>query len=432
MKARPVRLVLPNILPDETLYSLVARIYQLNAEATEREFCSQLLGEPDALRVADADVDLSRLEEITRGFYGDAEDLLATTTMGCLYRRLGTVSDVDAPKNASDKNLPHPTGLATLSNGRPHVWRACRSCVTGDQAEHGTSYWHRMHQLPGTTVCLKHRELLLELNLPYRDRQRSFVFPHQVIDRLDRTPNEIASLSLEIALGLSALSEQALRDSGPSTPAWAIRGALLDGLTERGLTTRDSRVNKRAFIEEFTAFYRGLAGTSELGPFLLKTRLLRLADGMMALDLLLPATHTLMLAYWLFGLWDRFKQRCEWRLSLDAPVRIIPSNALKLDVSRGEHRKTCLKFVSSTPSASRAELWQTHPKACRWLTQYDSEWLDSILPKAKKHVPSQLDLFARKQEEKRGSCRQLCRQAEFVEDAGMETSSGVLAGSFLA
>lgn len=391
----PNHLVLPYILPDETLYSLVTRIYQINGEATEREFCAQLFGDPEALRVADADVDLSRFEEITRGFYGDPENLLHTTTLDCFYRRLGTAPEIEAPKHAPDNNPKQPAGLAALSNGRPNIWRACQACATEDQAEHGTSYWHRSHQLPGTTVCLKHRELLLELNLPYRDRQSTFILTGRLTDQFDLDPPHPNGLSTELLLGISEIAKKALLDNAPGNSAEVVQGALVDGLAERGLLTRSGRVNKRVFVEEFNAFYSKLASTREFGHFLLERSLLNFADRIAREALVLPATLTLMLALWLFGSWELFRERCRWRHSIDSPGPIPRPAASEHppDRGHGEHRQACLEFMAAAPSASRTEFWIAHPKACRWLTQYDSDWLESRLPTAKKHAPRQFQLF---------------------------------------
>lgn len=396
----PNRLVLPNILPDETLYSLAARIYQLNSEATEREFCSQLLGDSEALRVADADVDLSRFEKITRGFYGDAENLLATTTLGCLYRRLGTVPDAEAPKHAPD-NIPlQPTGLATLSNGRPHVWRACRSCITEDQAEHGTSYWHRTHQLPGTTVCLKHNEPLLELNLPYRDRQSAFILTDQLIDQFDLVPAHAKQPPSALLLRIAEIAKKALLDSAPGNSAEVVQGALVDGLAERGLLTRSGRINKRAFVEEFNGFYSELVGTSEFSPFLLERNLLRLADRLTRETLLLPATLTLMLALWLFGSWELFHEHRMWRAAMHRdndssmfPLRDPPVSNDQPGTLRNLHRKACLEFLQSNPGAMRRDFWVAQPRPCRWLCTYDEDWLESQLPLTFRGRRTQMTLF---------------------------------------
>lgn len=391
----PNQFVLPNILPDETLYSLVARIYQLNAEATEREFCAQLLGDPEALRVADAEVDLSRFEEITWGFYGEAESLLAKTTLGGFYRRLGTVPDIEAPKHAPDKHHAQPTGLATLSNGRPNIWRTCRSCATKDRAEHGTAYWHRTHQLPGTTVCLKHREPLLELNLPYRDRQGAFISTAQLFDQFGLEPAHADEPPTELLLRIAEIAKKVLLDNAPGNSAEVVQGALVDGLAERGLLTRSGRINKRPFVEEFRAFYSELANTHEFGPFLVQRSLPSFADRLTRETLLLPATLTLMLVYWLFGSWGIFRGRCKWRRCIDAPAVPMPFSTAgrSPDGSRKEHRQACLEFMASVPGASRSDFWHAHPTASRWLAKFDSDWLESRLPKAKKHAPVQPQLF---------------------------------------
>lgn len=393
----PVHLVFPHLLPDETLYSLITRIYRLNEDANEREFCARLLGDPEGLRVADAEVDLPWLEKATHGFYGNVESLLAHATTAPFYQRLGTEPDIEAPKHPSPggKSFSKPVGLATLSNGQPNIWKACPSCVMHDRTNHGVAYWHRTHQLPGVAVCLKHEEPLFALNVPYRERQGDFMLPDAVIEQIDAKRTTLTASSFELASRIAAMAADALQDNSPCHSPEVMQGALIEGLATRGLLTRGGRVNKRAFVDGFKASYTPFDGVGEFGVFLAERGLLRLAGLLGTSSLALPATLTLMLSFWLFGTWGLFMEHCAWRRTIAAasPLLLAEVTARVPERSRKEHHQTCLEFIASAPSASRTDFWKTHPKACRWLAQYDSDWLESRLPIAKKYAPRQLQLF---------------------------------------
>lgn len=52
-----------------------------------------------------------------------------------------------------------PNVLGALSKFRKHVpvyLRYCPECVGVDRQQHGETYWHRQHQLPGVRVCAEH------------------------------------------------------------------------------------------------------------------------------------------------------------------------------------------------------------------------------------------------------------------------------------
>jgi hypothetical protein len=44
--------------------------------------------------------------------------------------------------------------------------RYCSSCAEHNVKEYCESYWHRSHQLPGSHICVEHREPLLETEIP--------------------------------------------------------------------------------------------------------------------------------------------------------------------------------------------------------------------------------------------------------------------------
>lgn len=48
-------------------------------------------------------------------------------------------------------------------------WHLCKCCVTDDLIEHGFSYWHTAHQLPGITHCYIHKIPLLTCTVLLRD-----------------------------------------------------------------------------------------------------------------------------------------------------------------------------------------------------------------------------------------------------------------------
>lgn len=190
------------------------------------------------------------------------------------------------------------------------------------------------------------------------------------------------------------MAEDILLDNSPSNSTEVVQGVLVDGLATQGLLTRGGHVDKRAFTEGFRAFYVPLNDAMEFGPFLGERGLLKLADLLTTSALALPATLTVMLGFWLFGSWGLFREHCQWRRTIDTTAPLLPTEVTaRPEQNRKVHRQACLEFKGSLPSASRTDFWSAHPKACRWLAQYDGDWLESRLPIAKKYTPKQLQLF---------------------------------------
>lgn len=396
--AEPARL--PKPLPDETLYSLFARIHWLNDYDNARECCAMLLGDGERLRVADSRFDPVHFDSATRGFYGGVPLILTQMTPIGFFQRLGTHPSVETPRRLRPDDadaLAVSNGLATLSNGRAHLWRWCPSCINRDHNIYGVAYWHRKHQLPGVVVCNEHHTPLIEATLPYQVRQQEFIMPGRLPDRA-RVKPACSTDPPRSAISLAQFAEQILLDDAAEVSPDSVQGALVDGLTEAGLVSRSGRIRKRAFIVEWMNHYVDMAELAEFAPPLNARGLPSLVEALNHQGWLLPATTTVMLADWLFGSWQLFKEHCRWRNSFlftgvacgrrwDTPA------ANTLEDVRKNHRGTCIEFLKSYPGATRKDFWTTHPKSCRWLHTHDMEWLQRQLPTAHRCSVMQLELF---------------------------------------
>lgn len=182
--------------------------------------------------------------------------------------------------------------------------------------------------------------------------------------------------------------------SAISSPS-VVRGVFLDALGTMGLANRSGAINPKDFTAAFLSHYEVLSVSSHFSSCLNPKSLTRVAKGLSVSPVMIAPTFSLMVATWLFGSWERFRAHCRWRATLDAPAAdlLLESPRPSSERNRKEHRQTCLEFKASAPAASRTDFWHAYPKACRWLAQYDREWLESRLPIAKEHPPKQLALF---------------------------------------
>lgn len=391
---------LPKQLPDETLYSLFARIHRLNNYDNARKCCAVLLGDEERIHVADSRFNPLHFDSATGGFYGGVRHIFREMTSTGFFQRLGTHPAVEVPRpsRANDADASSVSnGLAALSNGRAHIWRWCPSCLERDHDVYGVAYWHRKHQLPGVVVCNEHQTPLIEATLPYRVRQQEFIMPgrlpHWVRDKL-----ACGTGLPPAATSLAHFAEQILLDDAAESSPECIRGALVDGLAEAGLVSPSGRIRKKPFIAEWTSVYADMAELTEFAARLNKRCLPNLAEALNRQGSLLPAATTVMLADWLFGSWQLFKEHCRWRTAfhfaepirkrrLDKVANICPEDVCK------NHRDTCVQFLNSYPGATRRDFWVTHPKSCRWLHAHDLQWLQQQLPTTRRGSVMQLELF---------------------------------------
>lgn len=151
-------------LPDETLTSLIARIYQLQgcrswhrlyADAFKTDRVCLISGVPSHLSSAAKFLDL--------GLTG--EDLLHRLT---LWNAVSAFMPMEARRRlcayllygyeANSDGMSLAVLKARLS--RPFV--LCPACLVDDFREFGIAYWHRSHQLPLATYCWRHGVRVIE------------------------------------------------------------------------------------------------------------------------------------------------------------------------------------------------------------------------------------------------------------------------------
>lgn len=388
--------LIPEAFPDETLYGVVSRYGWLNGLA-DHDACEFLFGRQNSPLVSDVLADLEHFCMATEFAYGGPNDVVSTLTPWPFFLNMATHPAIKTPVSGSPsgKLSPSALGLAALSNSQPHVWRICGDCIAQDLKTFGVAYWHRTHQLPGVAVCPVHGEQLHEVRIPHWARQKHFLATEALLVCFDGGSSHGKHDCSNAVLETARFAEHALNARDFELDPAAMQGVILDALRLRGLTNRGDVINAKEFAAQFLTHHAELAGCNHFSACLNNKALSRLAKALSNSPTMIPPTLSVLIATWLFGSWEGFRARCEWRTALDSPTPLPPPKAPRPSLARNrqEHRQTCLTFMASAPAASRTDFWHAHPRACRWLTQYDGDWLESKLPIAKKYAPKQLTLF---------------------------------------
>jgi hypothetical protein len=81
-------------------------------------------------------------------------------------------------------------GAVTQTVSDAVAWRRfCPECAKSDYVNHGLSYWHRSHNLPGVVVCTAHSRPLLTTTLAARGRRTwTNLLPHEVQESTPAAP----------------------------------------------------------------------------------------------------------------------------------------------------------------------------------------------------------------------------------------------------
>ncbi|WP_379678384.1 TnsD family Tn7-like transposition protein [Massilia consociata] len=175
---------MPQLLPDELLYSYIGRVSNLNILGSARRCLQQLFGSCNVIPSPDLP---TRLQELQQRL-GSSSPLASAIEMiefGTLYpyhRPFLTPERGETATNlllhGNGKGLKALIGrLANRFGANPNL-RFCAECVQQDLKNHGTPYWHRSHQLPGVTVCPEHETILISQELSgVIDHKQRFILP---------------------------------------------------------------------------------------------------------------------------------------------------------------------------------------------------------------------------------------------------------------
>ncbi len=376
-----MQMTLPMQLPDETLYSLLARIAISNG-MSGIEIVRRLLGDPNALSSIGCKVDLHHFSIIMDGAYGGVSEIISALTILPIQRRLGEVEDSELALVGEGKRR---LSLDALVFGRDRglKWKICHECMKEDVATYGVAYWHRSHQITSTICCSKHGEYLRSFALPRRELHEQFLLPHNVTHKISPDAFVIQTDNLGIYAEFSLLAKEALNDTGLPASTMAIHRVFKTSLMELGFLARREDICKRS------TFLRELGLNERAYNFLLdhvgvrspRQFLYGIADNRPVLPF-----SRLMLVHWLFGSWKVFKQRCQWQDVLDQPgnghgaTTNEEQNSSRLDEVRHIHRQACLEYKSSCERPTRLGFTRTAQLSARWLLQNDRQWLDEEIP----------------------------------------------------
>jgi hypothetical protein len=368
---------LPLSRPDETLYSVAARIRLANVARSDYDACRSLFGPSRNMRVSEFPVNLQHFCGVTQNSFGDPARVLQKMTLAAFFERLDS-----RPWHAGSGCAPIATagyGLATLSNGSASRWRVCRRCVKEDLGCHATAFWRRAHHLPTGFLCPIHEMPLAACMAPPLERHRRFLLPEQAPE-ISVSPSMDWDANYQILTRLTALGIDVLEEDGQPMDGRTMRAALFDALGQRGLLTASGGLRRVQFAIEFTHRYHFLSRHPDFSPVLSSKGIDILQRNLSVPNAKRSAAHNLLLIEWLFGTWRAFQLHCVWQATMG--LEASPASQADYNGIGHQHRKACLDFVGTYPSATRSHFARAVPSSLRWLLRYDEKWFNIHLPPA--------------------------------------------------
>lgn len=252
---------MPELLPDELLYSFVGRMSAMNALGNTRERMHLLFGAKNLIPVVDMPTRVEHLQLALGSLspWKSGMEAIDDATVYPYHRPFVPLQRNLAIESillgSSGKSLKTLLGRVANRFGAAPKLRFCTACLAADTHEYGAPYWHRAHQLPGVMACQIHGQGLLEYSKTFHltDRQRISLAPAVVAEGV--TPSTPHLHQIAFAL----LSQELLRARLPvlgKACQSAYRGTIKDfGLMRRQyIDYRALAIAVRAHYCDFDGF----------------------------------------------------------------------------------------------------------------------------------------------------------------------------------
>ncbi|WP_077305716.1 TnsD family Tn7-like transposition protein [Terribacillus halophilus] len=173
----------PTPYPDELLYSIVARYHIRSGNVFWKHTLEDLFGK----RTISASVMLpsgigALVKHLPKNTTLNEQVLIKKHTMYPFYTvflpKEKAQSIYDSMLSDDGKGIYMQAGIMASSIPQNKHFKYCSACFREDLHKFGELYWHRVHQLPGKLVCLKHGIWLEDSDVAIiNSNKHSFILP---------------------------------------------------------------------------------------------------------------------------------------------------------------------------------------------------------------------------------------------------------------
>ncbi len=152
----------PALLPEELLYSVIARYRDTMRFANDRAVLAAIFGSPTGIAVVDLPGRLEALlAHLPPGHGYTAETIIRGHTTLPYYLRFvarhRAAEAVERLRWRGSVGLPDLLGIRASTVPSPTHLHFCPACAETDCAAYGAACWRRVHQLPGVLLCPAHQ-----------------------------------------------------------------------------------------------------------------------------------------------------------------------------------------------------------------------------------------------------------------------------------
>lgn len=200
---------LPEIYPDELVYSWFCRIFIHSGYPTSKAFLGELLFNRHCNPSKEFVGHLNpEMEQEIKKIYS-MEELVLEHTMFPQYARF---IGIENKKNALHRltndfcDAHHLFSILPRDEGDQYL-KYCPLCMMEDRKIYGEAYWHRTHQIRNMPVCTKHKCRLENSSVAAKSSQSFILEPAEIVLEEKEPDGNVDILELEFASYMEEIFE---------------------------------------------------------------------------------------------------------------------------------------------------------------------------------------------------------------------------------
>ena len=189
---------LPEIYPDELIYSWVSRFYCHNGYLNSQDALKDILRSNGRLTFEFSGQFNTEIGALLNKFLGDCRTFYLDHTLFTYYTRfydnqsrLGWLNGIATGRRAAVFQ-----NLLELDKSYRYL-QYCPLCTIDDRYHRGETYYHREHQIPGVVCCVRHKCLLKQTNIRIHQKKEVDLVPAEQIIPVDEIAVPTNGLALE-------------------------------------------------------------------------------------------------------------------------------------------------------------------------------------------------------------------------------------------
>jgi hypothetical protein len=252
----------PVPLPDELLYSLIARYSDRMQYPDKQSLNQELFGDKNGSAVVDLPSHLSHLLGILPPGHGyTVERLIDEHTLLPFYSPFLPTERVNLIREymtgVGRGAVHNRSGITPSTIRRPNWLRFCPLCVLEDEQQFGEPYWHRLHQLTGVEVCPVHQVFLQSSQAPARNHSNcsEYFSAQRAIQPTSPRSLDLSNPSHCVLLKITRDVAWLLGQRGLVPGFEALRNRYIRLLSERQLGIYTGKVRVTLLLKEFKQYY---------------------------------------------------------------------------------------------------------------------------------------------------------------------------------